>query len=160
MVGGANAQTTISLAGAPLYCPFFDFSKSVRANAHNPINIHESRSSLILSVFYIVIRLCIIIIIIILSVLLLVFSHFLQKHLIKKAPPPVLSSVKMTNMHSYMVTKFKFVYIYIYYNLLCVEFKFFKRCCRAWRQITTVANYFACSKPSVISAQASTLSQF
>ncbi len=126
MVGGANAQTTISLAGAPLYCPFFDFSKSVRANAHNPINIHESRSSLILSVFYIVIRICIII----LSVLLL-FSHFLQKHLIKKAPPPVLSSVKITNMHSYMVTKFKFVYIYMYYNLLCVEFKFFKRCCRA-----------------------------
>ncbi len=53
----------------------FDFSKSVRANADNVINIHECSSSLILSVFYIVIssRIHIIIIIIILSVLLFVF---------------------------------------------------------------------------------------
>ncbi len=36
------------------YSPCFDFSESVRANAHNVINIHESSSSLILSVFYIV----------------------------------------------------------------------------------------------------------
>ncbi len=61
------------------------FSKSVRANADNLINIHESSSSLILSAFYIVliniililplllIITIIIIIIIILSVLLLVF---------------------------------------------------------------------------------------
>ncbi len=36
------------------YRPCFDFSKSVRANAHNLINIHESSSLLILSAFYIV----------------------------------------------------------------------------------------------------------
>ncbi len=37
------------------YHPCFDFSKSIRANADNLINIHEPSSSLILSVFYIVI---------------------------------------------------------------------------------------------------------
>ncbi len=36
------------------YCPCFDFSKSIRANAHNLINIHESSSSLIPTAFYIV----------------------------------------------------------------------------------------------------------
>ncbi len=34
------------------YRPYFDFSKSLRANAHNLINIYESSSSLILSVLY------------------------------------------------------------------------------------------------------------
>ncbi len=96
------------------YRPCFDFSESVRVNAHNLINIHESSSSLILSVFYTVlisrirsIIIIIIIIIIVLSVLLLVFPIFLQKHwMTKTAPgPPVLNSVKMS-MHSYMVTKF------------------------------------------------------
>ncbi len=61
------------------YRPCFDFSKSVRANADNVINIDESGSSLILSVFYIVLsrihsR------IIILSVLLIVPPHLLKKH--------------------------------------------------------------------------------
>ncbi len=37
------------------YGPCFDFSKSIRANADNVINIHEPNSSLILSAFYIVI---------------------------------------------------------------------------------------------------------
>ncbi len=69
---------------------------------HNLINIHESSSSLILSVFYIV-R----IIIIIISIIVRFFPfYFLQKHwMTKKAPPPVLSLVKMTNMHSYLVIK-------------------------------------------------------
>ncbi len=35
--------------------PCFDFSKSIRANPYNVINIHEPSSSLILSAFYIVI---------------------------------------------------------------------------------------------------------
>ncbi len=34
----------------------FDFSKSIRVNADNVINIHESSSSLILSAFYIVLN--------------------------------------------------------------------------------------------------------
>ncbi len=56
------------------YRPYFDFSESVRANAHNLINIHESSSSLILVFFYTVLISRIrIIIIIILSVLLLGF---------------------------------------------------------------------------------------
>ncbi len=37
------------------YHPCFDFSKSIRANADNVINIYEPSSSLILSAFYIVI---------------------------------------------------------------------------------------------------------
>ncbi len=37
------------------YPPCFDFSKSIRANADNVINIQEASSSLILSAFYIVI---------------------------------------------------------------------------------------------------------
>ncbi len=37
------------------YHPCFDFSKSIRANADNLINIHEPSSSFILSAFYIVI---------------------------------------------------------------------------------------------------------
>ncbi len=37
------------------YHPCFDFSESIRVNADNLINIHEPSSSLILSVFYIVI---------------------------------------------------------------------------------------------------------
>ncbi len=109
-------QTTFSLAAAHLF--EFDFSKSVQANADNVINIHESSSSLILSAFYIVlisrIRIIIIIIIIIISIIISIivsfsqlFFFFLQKHcMTKKAPPTDLSSVKMTNMHSYMVTKF------------------------------------------------------
>ncbi len=36
------------------YHPCFDFSKSIRANADNLINIHEPSSSLILNAFYIV----------------------------------------------------------------------------------------------------------
>ncbi len=82
------------------YSHCFDFSESVRANAHNAINIHESSSSLILSAFYIVLS-RIHSMIIILSVLLIVYFPFP-----KKAPSAVLSSVKMTNMHSYMVTQF------------------------------------------------------
>ncbi len=38
------------------YRPCFDFSKSIRANADNVINIHEPSSLLILSTFYIVSR--------------------------------------------------------------------------------------------------------
>ncbi len=47
-MGGANAQTAISLAGAHL--------SSVRANADDLINIHEPSSSIILSAFYMVIN--------------------------------------------------------------------------------------------------------
>ncbi len=36
------------------YRPCFDFSKSVRANADNVINIHESSSLFVLSAFYVV----------------------------------------------------------------------------------------------------------
>ncbi len=54
------------------YRSYFDFSESVRANAHNLINIHESSSSLILGAFYTVL-ISRIRIIIILSVLLLGF---------------------------------------------------------------------------------------
>ncbi len=36
------------------YHPYFDFSKSIRANADNLINIHEPSSSIILSAFYII----------------------------------------------------------------------------------------------------------
>ncbi len=36
--------------------PCFDFSESVRANADDLINIHEPSSSIILSVFYMVIN--------------------------------------------------------------------------------------------------------
>ncbi len=43
-MGGANAQTAISLAGAHLLSPVFDFSESVRANADDLINIHEPSS--------------------------------------------------------------------------------------------------------------------
>ncbi len=35
--------------------PCFDFSESIRANADNLINIHESSSSIILSAFFMVI---------------------------------------------------------------------------------------------------------
>ncbi len=35
--------------------PYFDFSESIRANADNLINIHESSSSIILSAFLMVI---------------------------------------------------------------------------------------------------------
>ncbi len=58
------------------YPPCFDFSESVRANAHNLINIHESSSLLILGAFYTVLISIIRIIIIVLSVLLLVLSHY------------------------------------------------------------------------------------
>ncbi len=37
------------------YCPCFDFSKSIRANADYVINIHEPSSSIILSAIYLVI---------------------------------------------------------------------------------------------------------
>ncbi len=53
--------------------PCFDFSESVRANADNLINIHESSSSIILSAFYIVISSRIRSSFVILSVLFLVF---------------------------------------------------------------------------------------
>ncbi len=62
------------------YRPCFDFSESVRANADNVINIHESSSSLILSAFYIVLS-RIHSMIIILSVLLIGFSHFFTETL-------------------------------------------------------------------------------
>ncbi len=60
-MGGANAQTAISLAGAHLYHhPCFDFSESVQVNADDRINIHEPSSSIIPSAFYMVInsRIC------------------------------------------------------------------------------------------------------
>ncbi len=53
--------------------PCFDFSKSIRANADNLINIHEPSSSLILSAFYIVISSRIRSSFVILSVLFVVF---------------------------------------------------------------------------------------
>ncbi len=53
--------------------PCFDFSKSIRANADNMINIHEPSSSLILSEFYIVISSRIRSSFVILSVLFVVF---------------------------------------------------------------------------------------
>ncbi len=55
------------------YHPCFDFSKSIRANADNPINIHEPSSSLILRAFYIVISSRIHSSFVILSVLFVVF---------------------------------------------------------------------------------------
>ncbi len=55
------------------YHPCFDFSKSIRANADNLINIHEPSSSLILSAFYIVISSRIRSSFVILSVLFVVF---------------------------------------------------------------------------------------
>ncbi len=80
-MGGTNAQTAISLAGAQYYRPCFDFSESVLENAQNLINIHESISSLILSAFYtVLISIIHIIIIIVLSVLLLVLSHFFYRN--------------------------------------------------------------------------------
>ncbi len=62
------------------YRPCFDFSESVRANADNVINIHESSSLLILSAFYIVLS-RINGMIIISSVLLIVFSPFFTETL-------------------------------------------------------------------------------
>ncbi len=61
----------------------FDFSESVRVNALNLINIHESSSSLILSAFYTVLisRICIIIIIIIIIVLSGLLLFFLTETL-------------------------------------------------------------------------------
>ncbi len=55
-MGGANAQTAISLAGVTYHHSCFDFSESVRANADDLINIHEPSSSIILSAFYMVIN--------------------------------------------------------------------------------------------------------
>ncbi len=55
------------------YHPCFDFSKSIRANADNLINIHEPSSSIILSAFYIVISSRIRSGFVILSVLFVVF---------------------------------------------------------------------------------------
>ncbi len=57
--------------------PCFDFSESVRVNAHNLINIHVSSSSLIISAFNTVLFSRIRIIIII--VLLLFVPHFLTE---------------------------------------------------------------------------------
>ncbi len=63
------------------YRPCFDFSKSIRANADNLINIHEPSSSIILRAFYIVISSRIRSSFVILSVLfVVVFFLFLQKH--------------------------------------------------------------------------------
>ncbi len=58
------------------YHPCFDFSKSIRANADNLINIHEPSSSLILSAFYIVISSRIRSSFVILSVLFVEFFSF------------------------------------------------------------------------------------
>ncbi len=80
IVGGANAQTTISLAGAHLLSSPFDFSESVQSNSDNVINIHESSSSVILSAFYIAI-IRIHSMIIILSVLFIVFFPFFTETL-------------------------------------------------------------------------------
>ncbi len=85
--------------------PSFDFSKSVRANADKRINMHESSSSLILSAFYIVLS-RIHSMIIILCIIDSCSPFFTETLNVKKAPPPALSSVKMVNVHSYMVTKF------------------------------------------------------
>ncbi len=57
--------------------PCFDFSKSVRVNADDLINIHEPRSSIIPSAFYMVINSRIRGSFVILSVLLVGFSPFL-----------------------------------------------------------------------------------
>ncbi len=63
------------------YHPCFDFSKSIRANADNLINIHELSSSIILIAFYIVISGIIRSSFVILSVLFVVFFFlFLEKH--------------------------------------------------------------------------------
>ncbi len=83
------------------YRPCFDFSESVRVNAHNVINIHESSSSLILSAFYIVLSR--IHSMIILSVLLIVYFPFFTETLIDQKST---TTSPKTNMHSYMVTKF------------------------------------------------------
>ncbi len=50
----------IGLSWLTYHRPCFNFSKSVRANADNLINIHEPSSSIILSAFYMVInsRIC------------------------------------------------------------------------------------------------------
>ncbi len=55
------------------YRPCFDFSKSIRANADNLINICEASSSIILRAFYIVISSRIRSSFVILSVLFVVF---------------------------------------------------------------------------------------
>ncbi len=75
-MGGANAQTAISLAGAHLSSPLFYFSESVQANADDLINIHEPSSSIILSAFYMVINSRIRGSFVMLSVLFVGFSPF------------------------------------------------------------------------------------
>ncbi len=64
------------------YRPCFDFSESVRVNAHKLINIHESSSSLILSAFYTVLisRIRIIIIVIIISIIVIFFPFFFNRN--------------------------------------------------------------------------------
>ncbi len=59
------------------YRPCFDFSESIRANAHNLINIHEPSSLIILIAFYMVISSIIPCSFVILSVLFVVFTPFL-----------------------------------------------------------------------------------
>ncbi len=62
------------------YCPCFDFNESIRANAHNLINIHEPSSLIILSAFYMAISSIsqsIPCSFVILSVLFVVFTPFL-----------------------------------------------------------------------------------
>ncbi len=86
------------------YRPCFDFSESVRVNAHNLINIHESSSSLILSAFYTVLNSRIRIIIIVLSVLLLVFPNYFNRNTeTPKKNHQVLNSVKMS-MHRWLLS--------------------------------------------------------
>ncbi len=61
------------------YChPCFDFSKSIRANADNQINIHEPSSSIILSAFYIVISSRIRSSFVILVLFVVFFSFFIE----------------------------------------------------------------------------------
>ncbi len=62
------------------YHPCFDFSKSIRANAVNMINIHEPSSSIILSAFYFVISSRIRGSFVILSVLFVVFFFLFYRN--------------------------------------------------------------------------------
>ncbi len=62
------------------YHPCFDFSKSIRVNADNLINIHEPSSSIILRALYIVISSRIRSSFVILSVLFVVFFFLFYRN--------------------------------------------------------------------------------
>ncbi len=61
------------------YCPCFDFSKSIRANADYVINIHEPSSSIILSAIYLV-TVVKFVVVWLLSVLFVVFFFFFYRN--------------------------------------------------------------------------------